>query len=121
MSEIVAIIGASDKPDRYASMAAESLEQHGHQTVLVNPHKESINGKSCLKHLGEFDGQVDTVTVYVNAARFKDHLSAILEARPNRVIFNPGAESPDTYSDLEADGIEVLEACTLVMLNTGQF
>ena len=121
MRQTVAIIGASDKPDRYAYKAAEMLESHGYQIVLVNPFKESIEGQPCLKDLNQFKGELDTVTVYVNAARFQEHLASILDKKPRRVIFNPGAEAPESYADLEQNGIEVEEACTLVLLSTGQF
>jgi len=121
MKQTVAVIGASDKPDRYAYRAAEILEAHGHQVVLVNPFKELINGEPCLKDVLQFDGALDTVTVYVNAKRFQEHLASILEKKPRRIIFNPGAEAPESYPVLERNGIEVEEACTLIMLSTGQF
>ena len=121
MGQNVAIIGASDKPDRYAFKAAHMLEQHGHQLVLVNPYKDSIDGLPCFKHIGDSPEPVETVTVYVNAERFTDHLESIVEAKPRRVIFNPGTESPESYSVLEKNGIEVMEACTLVLLSTDQF
>ena len=121
MKQTVAIIGASDKPDRYAFRAAELLESHGHQIVLVNPVKESVHGEPCLKDVSQFDEPIDTITVYVNAARFEEHLESVLNKQPGRVIFNPGAEAPNTYASLEQHGIRVEEACTLVLLNTGQF
>lgn len=121
MIETVAVIGASGKPDRYAYKAAELLESHGHQVVLVNPYKNSILDQPCFKDISHFDGELDTVTVYVNAARFQEHMASILKKKPRRVIFNPGAEVPESYPDLEQNGIEVEEACTLVLLNTGQF
>jgi len=37
------------------------------------------------------------------------------------VIFNPGAENPDLAERLRKQGVETLEACTLVLLRTGQF
>jgi uncharacterized protein len=37
------------------------------------------------------------------------------------VVFNPGTENPDFEQKLEEAGIEALEACTLVMLRTGQY
>ncbi|MDA0750579.1 MAG: CoA-binding protein [Verrucomicrobia bacterium] len=121
MKQTVAIIGASDKPDRYAYRVAEMLESHGHQVVLVNPFKEFINGGPCLKDVLQFDGTLDTVTVYVNATRFLEHLDSILEKKPRRIIFNPGAEAPEAYPLIEKEGVLVEEACTLVLLNTGQF
>ena len=45
----------------------------------------------------------------------------ILTIKPKRVIFNPGTENPDEYERLKTAGIEPMEACTLVLLRTGQF
>jgi hypothetical protein len=41
--------------------------------------------------------------------------------KPARVIFNPGTENQEFAQQLEAQGIETIEACTLVMLRTGQY
>jgi len=121
MKQTVAIIGASEKPDRYAYMAAHLLEEHGHRVIPVNPSKTSIEGRPCIPDLGASESPVDTVTVYVQSTRFMDHLPSVIQARPARVIFNPGAECPEAYPELEKHGIEVLEACTLVLLRTQQF
>jgi hypothetical protein len=45
----------------------------------------------------------------------------ILAVRPHRVIFNPGAENPEAAEALTRRGISTVEACTLVLLATGQF
>jgi hypothetical protein len=45
----------------------------------------------------------------------------ILAVRPRRVIFNPGAENASAAETLARHGIEAVEACTLVLLATGQF
>ncbi len=37
------------------------------------------------------------------------------------MIFNPGTENEEFMKKLEKGGVEVLEACTLVMLGTGQY
>ena len=121
MSQLVGIIGASDNANKYAYLAAESLESNGFEIVRVNPFKEQIQGKPCYPTLKEAPNQVDCVTVYVNSARFMDHLESIIESKPKRIIFNPGAEAPDSYPILEENDIEVIEACTLVMLDSGQF
>jgi hypothetical protein len=47
--------------------------------------------------------------------------NALKTIKPRRVIFNPGTENPRLARSLRADGIEVEEACTLVLLQTGQF
>jgi CoA binding domain len=45
----------------------------------------------------------------------------MLESRAKRVIFNPGAENAALAAQLTGKNIEVINACTLAMLTTGQF
>jgi hypothetical protein len=46
---------------------------------------------------------------------------AIIALQPKRVIFNPGAECEPLKARLEQEGIDWEEACTLVLLKTGQY
>ena len=57
----------------------------------------------------------------MNALRQKELQEFILQLKPKRIIFNPGAENPELYKSATAQGIECNNACTLVMLNFGQF
>jgi len=121
MTEIVAIIGATDKPDRYANKAMHALRKHGHEVVLVNPFKQEVEGQECLDSVTDYDGKVDTVTVYVNSKRFQDHIDDVIKVHPKRVIMNPGTEDDEHQQVLEDVGITVVRACTLVLLSTNQF
>ena len=121
MTETVAIIGANDKPDRYANKAMHALQKQGHDLVLVNPFREIVGGQRCLKSTHEHPGKIDTVTLYVNPKRFQDHIDAVIRLRPKRVIMNPGTEDDGHEQMLETAGIKVVRACTLVLLSTGQF
>lgn len=118
MSPVVGIIGASDNPDRYAFLAAESLKRRGFEILLINPYKKSILGEPCYTSLLEAPLRAETVTVYVNPERFKGHLKSIIELKPRRIIFNPGTESPECYPTLQEIGTQVVEGCTLVMLDS---
>ena len=64
---------------------------------------------------------VDTVTLYLNAANQKQYYDYILSLHPKRIIFNPGAENGELYELAQKNGIQPIEACTLVMLSTGQY
>lgn len=121
MSEVVVIIGASDKPQRYAYMAMQSLIEHGHEVRLVNPFKKEIEGFHCYPSVMDIDEDIDTVTLYVNPNRFQDHIDEVIKARPGRVIFNPGTEDAAIEKRLTDAGIRVQRACTLVMLSSNQF
>ncbi|MES2597117.1 MAG: CoA-binding protein [Verrucomicrobiota bacterium] len=120
-SQRVVIVGASDKPHRYSHRAQLLLSQHGHKVVPVHPKLASINGVFVVPDLSEVTGAVDTVTMYVGPDISKGLSEKLIALKPGRVIFNPGSENPELQEKLTAAGIEVEEACTLVMLNTGQF
>ena len=121
MNKTVAIIGASDKPERYSNKAMHALIKHGYDVVLVNPFKARIEGHKCYKSVDDYDGEIDTVTLYVNPARFHDHIIDVINAGPGRVIMNPGTEDAQHEKVLSDSGIEVQRACTLVLLSQNQF
>ena len=118
---IVAILGASPKEGRYARKAQEMLIEYGHEVVPVNTRYEEVLGLHCFNRCSDCQDEIDTVTFYVSP-RFQDELiDDVLRKRPRRAIFNPGTENPKAERRLEDAGILVERACTLVLLNTGQF
>ena len=121
MPQKVAILGASDKPDRYAHMAFRMLREHGHTVIPVHPALREIEGVPVVASLGALTAPPDTLTLYVGSARLPAMVEEIVSAKPGRVIFNPGTESPELQQALTAAGIPWVEACTLVMLRLGRF
>ena len=114
------VVGATDNKDRYAYRAARSLLQRGHAIELLGLREGTIDGHPIKTgHPDLLD--IDTVTMYVgprNQAVFYDYIRGL---KPRRVIFNPGAENPDFARQLRSDGIEPINACTLVMLAVGTY
>ncbi len=117
----VVILGASDKPDRYAYRAFISLRDHGHTPVPVHPVIREIEGVPVVASLGEVEGEVDTLTLYVNPSISEGLADDIVALNPGRVIFNPGTESAILEARLSVADIPCEEACTLVLLGSGQF
>lgn len=112
------IIGASTKPDRYAFKAANKLADHGHQIELLGRRKGDVAGEMIKNEWQELDlSQLDTVTLYINPKIQPEYYQEIIEAKPKRVIFNPGTENTDFVKLLEKEEIEYENACTLVLLN----
>lgn len=116
-----AVLGASPKEDRYSFKAVRMLKEHGFEPIPVHPAGHNVDGIKGLKSLDDISESVDTLSVYVNAGVSSAELEKILRLNPRRVIFNPGAENPALATTLREAGIEVVEACTLVMLRTEQF
>lgn len=121
MSQHVAILGASDNPDRYANKAFHMLQEYGHDPIPVNPTLDEVDGVPVAHSLSEIKEQVDTLTLYVRSEISEKLKDEILALKPKRVIFNPGTENKDLQKSLEENGIHTVEGCTLVMLRTKQF
>ena len=120
-AQTIAVLGASANPDRYSNMAVRRLRDAGHRVIPVNPALDEIEGFAVAKSLGEIKDPVDTLTLYVGPQRSAPMINDILRLAPKRVIFNPGTESPELAAALDRANIPHIEACTLVMLQTGQF
>ncbi len=117
----VAILGASNKPERYSHQAVVLLAQKGHAVFPIHPALPEIDGHRVFKHLADVPAPLHTVTLYVSPALSTGMAAALIAANPARVIFNPGTENPELEEKLAAAGIETVRACTLVLLRTGQF
>jgi len=114
------IIGASNNPERYAYKAAERLLAHGYEIELIGKRPEVIFGKTIDTEKKEFE-DIDTVTLYISDKFQPEYYEYVISLNPNRVIFNPGTENPEFEELLIQNDIHVEEACTLVLLGTGQY
>ena len=114
------VLGASANPSRYSYLAINRLVAHQHPVVAIGL-KESIVGKVPILK-GQPDVQdIDTVTLYLNPGNQKPYYNYIISLKPRRIIFNPGTENDELQELAAQNGIETMEACTLVLLGTGQY
>jgi uncharacterized protein len=114
------VLGASENPSRYSNMAINRLKQKGHEVVAIGSKEGDVNGITIKKEKQDFK-DIDTVTLYLNPQRQQEYQDYILSLHPKRIIFNPGTENDELWQKAKNAGIQPIEACTLVMLSTGQF
>lgn len=114
------VIGASDNPGRYSYLAVQRLREHGHPVLAIGNRTGRI-GDVAYSRERPADNDIDTVTLYLNAKRQEEYYDYILNLSPKRIIFNPGAENSDLKNMADRKGIEVLDACTLVLLSIGSY
>ena len=106
---------------RYSNQAIRLLLEKGYPVTPVHPKLEIIEGLSVVPNLQAVQQPVDTLTLYVGPQRLAPIIDEVIALRPQRVIFNPGTESPELMHKVEQAGIHWLEACTLVLLRIGTF
>ena len=114
------IIGASEKPERYANKAFHSLKNHQHEVVMIGNKEGVIDGVSIQKGTPLFNN-IDTITLYLNPKNQEAYYDYILSLKPKRIIFNPGTENVELQEIAKKQGIEIQEACTLVLLSINQY
>ncbi len=117
----VVVLGASKNEERYSYKALKLLEQHGYEPVPVHPVLKEIEGLKVFNSLNDIKDKIGTLTVYVGPKNIAPMIPDIINLKPGRVILNPGTESDELKTALESAGISYIEACTLIMLKTGQF
>ncbi len=121
MSQTVAILGATDKPDRFAYKAFQMLKEYGHNPIPVGKNIKILDGRTVYEKLVDIPIPVETLTLYVRPEISTAMADEILKLQPKRVIFNPNTENLNLIRALEQAGIHTVQACTLVLLRTGQF
>jgi predicted CoA-binding protein len=119
-SKKVLVIGASPNPDRYSHKAVRLLKKFGHQVEAIGIKNGTIDNVEIQKGTPLIE-DIDTISLYIGPARQPSYFDYILSLNPKRIIFNPGTENPGFEDKAIDSGIEVVDDCTLVMLNSGQF
>lgn len=116
------IIGATTNPGRYAYLAARMLTEYNHEIVPVGIKRGEVFGREILNIFNRpAIKDVHTVTMYIGPQRQPEHYDFILGLKPKRIIFNPGTENDEFINRAKEQGVQTLEACTLVMLRSLQY
>jgi predicted CoA-binding protein len=114
------VLGASDNPARYSNMAIRMLRSHGHEVAAIGAKDTRVDDVEVTKEKSMFE-DIHTVTLYLNPTLQQPYYDYILSLKPRRIIYNPGTENPELREMAERQGIENMEACTLVLLSTSQY
>ena len=114
------VLGASENPARYSNLAVNKLHAHGHPVIALGK-KGGVIGDIAIETEQKPYPAIDTITLYLNPENQKPYYNYILSLHPRRIIFNPGAENEELADLASSKGIIAQEACTLVLLSTGQF
>ena len=114
------VIGASTKKWRFSNQAAHLLKAKGEEVFLLGVDDGEIEDTPIL--IGyPLLREIDTVTMYLRPDKQSQYYEYILGLKPQRIIFNPGAENSELAMLAEDQGILVENACTLIMLRSDAY
>ena len=114
------VVGASPKEERYSNRAVKLLSKNSYDVYAFGLREGKIDTIDIFTEWPKTN-DIHTVSMYVGPQNQDTYYNLIINLKPQRVIFNPGTENEVFSQMLNSEGIEVVEHCTLVMLNQGIF
>lgn len=109
------VLGASSRQSRYANLAVKRLVDAEQEVIAIGKSGGMINDIPILKIIPE-DIKPHTVLMYLSAKNQVQYEEILLKLKPQRVVFNPGAENRELADKLKEQGIKIVESCALILL-----
>lgn len=101
-SNVIAVVGLSDKPDRVSYMVSEAMKNKGYQIVPVNPNATEILGEKCYPSLSDIPFPVDIVNVF-RRSEYTPEVAAEAAQIGAKVIWLQLGISNDEVANIGAD------------------
>jgi uncharacterized protein len=116
----IAVVGASDRREKWGNKIVRFLVQRGHEVVPVNPGLETVEGLKCYARLEDIPRSdagtppVEGIDLVVNPRIGIDVAHSAAELKIPIIFAQPGAESPEIAEFCNENGVDYVEACVLV-------
>ena len=112
----VAILGASADHTKFGNKAVRAFLSRGYTVYPINPKGGEVEGLPILKSLSEIpaDVKLDKISVYLPPAVGLKILPEIAARGCGELWLNPGADSDELVAAAEKQGLNVIQACSIV-------
>jgi predicted CoA-binding protein len=109
-SRTIAVVGASDRPERASYRVMKFLQEHGYRVIPVNPGHlgEQLLGEHVRHDLGQIDVPIDLVDIFRNADGAGETVDAAIEAGAKAVWMQIGVVNDAAAARAEAAGLKVV-------------
>ena len=106
----IALVGASDRPNRpsYGVMAA--LQRHGYRVIPVNPQitGEHVHGEFVFRELAQLGDPIDIVDIFRNSVAAGEAVDQAIAAGAKAVWMQLGVVNQAAAARAEAAGLKVV-------------
>ncbi len=106
----IALIGASDRPDRPSNRVMRTLQEHGYRVIPINPQitGEHLHGEFVFRDLGQVGEPIDMVDIFRNSAAAGTAVDQAIAAGAKSVWMQLGVIDHDAAARAEAAGLKVV-------------
>lgn len=115
----IALIGASDRPDRSSNRVMRSLQEHGYRVIPINPQitGEHLHGEFVFRELSQIGDPIDLVDIFRNSAAAGEAVDEAIAAGAKAVWLQLGVVNEEAAARAEAAGLKVvMDRCPAIEL-----
>ena len=106
----IALVGASDRPDRPSYGVMKFLQQHGYRVIPVNPQitGEHIHGEFVFRELAQIGEPIDLVDIFRRPMAAGEAVDEAIAAGAKAVWLQIGVINEEAAARAEAAGLKVV-------------
>lgn len=106
----IALVGASDRPDRASYGVMQRLQDHGYRVIPVNPQitGEHIHGEFVFRELAQIGEPIDIVDIFRRSEAAGDVVDEAIAVGAKAVWMQLGVINHDAAARAEAAGLKVV-------------
>ena len=106
----IAMIGASDRPDRDSNRVMAFLKSHGYRVIPVNPQitGEHVHGEYVWRDLSQIGEPIDLVDIFRNSETAAEAVDQAIAAGAKAVWMQLGVINDAAAARAEAAGLKVV-------------
>ena len=115
----IAMIGASDRPDRPSYGVMKALQDHGYRVIPVNPQitGEHIHGEFVFRELSQLGDPIDLVDIFRRPIAAGEAVDEAIAAGAKAVWMQLGVINEEAAARAEAAGLKVvMDRCPKIEL-----
>ena len=106
----IALVGASDRPDRPSNGVMKFLQDHGYRVIPVNPTitGEHIHGEYVWRELGQIGEPIDMVDIFRRSSEVGPIVDQAIAIGAKAVWMQLGVIDEEAAARAEAAGLKVV-------------
>ena len=106
----IALVGASDRPDRPSYGVMAKLQAHGYRVIPVNPQitGEHVHGEYVWRDLAQLGDPIDIVDIFRQSQAAGDAVDEAIAIGAKAVWLQLGVINHDAAARAEAAGLKVV-------------
>ncbi|TYB31034.1 MAG: CoA-binding protein [Candidatus Mcinerneyibacterium aminivorans] len=113
----IAVVGATDKEEKYGFKVFKKLKKIGYTVFPVNPNVDFIENDEVYNSISKVNDRIDAVSMIVNPQVGKNIIKEINRKNIDLVWFQPGAYNEELIDYCRENNIKVIyERCVLADL-----